>query len=136
MTRFPRKRAGDKLTARDYNLLAAELERLSKAQFPGSTRATWNDPAGPVVVVGGSGSADLVLVKAPVGGIPARNGGTGADGTASCTLYTHDGTKNTLSSRTESVHNWVAAVVGAGAKDVLCARTQFGFLLAINEVCG
>jgi hypothetical protein len=137
MNRFPRKRAGDSLSARDYNVLAAELDRLSKAQFPGSARANWNDPAGPTVVVSGGGQGiEAVLVKAPVGGIPARNGGTGADGTASCTLYTHDGTKNTLSSKTETVHNWVTAVVGAGSKDVLCVRTQLGFLLAINEVCG
>jgi hypothetical protein len=134
---FPRVKPGEALTARHLNVIYAELERLSKANFPGSSRANWNDPAGPTVVVSGSGQGiEAVLVRAPVGGIPARNGGTGADGTASCTLYTHDGTGNTLSSGTETVHNWVTAVVGAGSKDVLCVRTQLGFLLAINEVCG
>jgi hypothetical protein len=85
---------------------------------------------------GGGGSVDVVLVKAPVGGIPSRNSGTGAHGTASCLAYTDDGSALTLSADSVTVHNWVLATVGAGQKDVLCIRTRRGYLLAINEVCG
>jgi hypothetical protein len=132
--KFPRLKAGESLTARHLNVIFAELERLSKLTVVGAERFT-NGEDGPTIVIGDGSGGGAVLVKAPSGGIPGRNASTGVHGTASCTLYDDDGSKLTLSSTTETVHNWVTAVVGAGEKDVVCVRSSMGYLVAINEVC-
>jgi hypothetical protein len=83
--------------------------------------------------VGAFSDGSIILVKTPGGGIPARNGGTGAYGSATCTLYDDDGTKVTLSATTSTIYNKLAIAIG-GTKDCFC-QVKGGIAFVIQETC-
>jgi hypothetical protein len=83
--------------------------------------------------VGAFSDGSTILVKSPGGGVPARNGTTGAYGSATCTLYDDDGTKVTLSATTLTVYNKTAVAFGP-TKDLFC-RVEGGIAFAVQELC-
>jgi methenyltetrahydromethanopterin cyclohydrolase len=128
MRDFPRVRSGDRLTPRLLNLIFRELERWNRLKVANGSITQGESP---VITCGVGGAGGGVWCRSPGGGIAAISGTT--PGSATCTLYTWDGTSFSLGSDEITVKNPYAAAVGA-SKKVWAVKWQ-GDYWAANWEC-
>jgi hypothetical protein len=114
MKQLPRKRSGDAFTPRDYNVLAAEVERLGKLTVVGAQFANIDDPAGPRIVFATSGGTRLAKSS---GSIAAMSGSNMTQGT--CTWYGGTGTLLQNPVGTVYPYNALGTIVGSSKRCVL-----------------
>jgi hypothetical protein len=112
--KMPRKRDGDRLEPRDYNVLAAEVERLGKLVVVGAQSFTPDDPAGPRIVFQAASLVFPRLAKATAN-IAAMSGNNMSQGT--CTWY--GGTGTLLTPNTGTVYPYNATNTATSTKKCL-----------------
>lgn len=114
----------DKVLEKGLNALVEEINRWNKAQSDGLIGFI-NDDVGPRWHLNYfSAAGQITKAKAPSGGVAAKSGNT--PGSATCTLYTWDGTSEVLGTNTVTVKNSYATAVGANKDIWIVARTRNG----------
>jgi hypothetical protein len=112
--KMPRKRDGDRLEPRDYNVLAAEVERLGKLVVVGAQSFTPDAPSGPRVVLASSPNVRLAKSSSSIAAISGNNMAQGT-----CFWYGGTGTLLTPNIGTVYPYNALGVVVPTATKCTL-----------------
>jgi hypothetical protein len=132
MKRMPRKKSGDAFTPRDYNVLAAEVERLGRLSVTGAQYFSADDPGGPRIVFASVANGSTRLAKSS-GSIAAISGNNMTQGT--CTWYGGTGTLLSNPVGTVYPYNALGTIVATAKKCVLSYDDGGGRWLVIGVEC-